>query len=63
LRLTEGFPTALFYQHAGLPLSHINKAMQQAEELGLLKYDIHRICPTEKGHRYLNSLVELFLTE
>ena len=63
LRLTDGFPTSLFYQHAGLPVPHINKALQQAEELGLLTHTIHRICPTEKGHRYLNSLVELFLTE
>jgi len=63
LRLTDGFPTPLFYQHAGLPISHINAALQSAETLGLLTYDIHRICPTEKGQRYLNTLVELFLPE
>ena len=61
LRLTDGFPTALFYQHAGLPLSHVNEALQQAEEDGLLTYDILRIQATEKGQRYLNSLIELFL--
>jgi oxygen-independent coproporphyrinogen-3 oxidase len=61
LRLTEGFPTPLFYQHAGLPISHIDKALQQAEQLDLITWDIHRICPTEKGHRYLNNLIELFL--
>jgi len=61
LRLTDGFPTSLFYQHAGLPISHINKALQQAEQQGLITHDIHKICPTEKGHRYLNTLVELFL--
>ena len=63
LRLTEGFPTPLFYQHAGLPISHIDKALQQAEQLELITWDIHRICPTEKGHRYLNSLIELFLPD
>ena len=63
LRLTAGFPTPLFYQHSGLPLSHINKALQQAEELGLITRDIHLICPTEKGQRYLNTLIELFLPE
>jgi oxygen-independent coproporphyrinogen-3 oxidase len=63
LRLTGGFPTHLFYQHAGLPISHINKALQQAEQQGLLTHDIHRICPTEKGQRYLNTLVELFLPD
>ncbi|NOQ82348.1 MAG: oxygen-independent coproporphyrinogen III oxidase-like protein [Methylophaga sp.] len=63
LRLTEGFPTPLFYQHVGLPISHISQALQKAEQLELITYDIHRICPTEKGQRYLNSLVELFLPE
>ncbi len=61
LRLTDGFPTPLFYQHSGLPISHINKALRQAELQGLLTHDIHTIRPTEKGQRYLNSLVELFL--
>ncbi|MCL4136596.1 UNVERIFIED_CONTAM: hypothetical protein GTU68_019023 [Idotea baltica] len=61
LRLTEGFPTPLFYQHAGLPISHIDKALQTAEQQGLITWTIHRICPTEKGQRYLNSLIELFL--
>jgi len=63
LRLTEGFPTPLFYQHVGLPISHIKQALQKAEQLELITYDIHRICPTEKGQRYLNTLVELFLPE
>ncbi len=61
LRLTDGFPTPLFYQHAGLPISHIDKALQQAEQQDLISWDIHRICPTEKGQRYLNTLIELFL--
>ena len=63
LRLTDGFPTPLFYQHAGIPISHIDKALQQAEQQGLLTRDIHQICPTEKGQRYLNTLIELFLPQ
>lgn len=63
LRLTDGFPTPLFYQHAGLPISHIDKALQYAEQEGLLTRDIHLIRPTEKGQRYLNVLIELFLPE
>ena len=63
LRLTHGFPTRLFAQHAGLPVSHIKHALQQAEQQGLIQWDVHRICPTEKGHRYLNSLIELFLPD
>ncbi len=63
LRLTDGFPTPLFYQHAGLPISHIDKALRYAEQEGLLTRDIHFIRPTEKGQRYLNVLIELFLPE
>jgi putative oxygen-independent coproporphyrinogen III oxidase len=63
LRLTDGFPTPLFYQHAGLPISHIDKTLQYAEQEGLLTRDIHFIRPTEKGQRYLNVLIELFLPE
>jgi oxygen-independent coproporphyrinogen-3 oxidase len=61
LRLTDGFPTPLFYQHTGVPLSHIEKQLNQAEALDLLSWDIHHIRPTEKGQRYLNTLIELFL--
>jgi putative oxygen-independent coproporphyrinogen III oxidase len=61
LRLTDGFPTPLFYQHAGVPISQIDKALQTAQQQGLLERDIHFIKPTEKGQRYLNSLIELFL--
>jgi len=63
LRLTDGFPTPLFYQHTGLPISHIDQALQQAENENLLTRDIHTIRPTEKGERYLNTLIELFLPE
>lgn len=63
LRLTDGFSTPLFFQRAGLPLSIIQSALQQAEAADLIHYDIHRIQPTVKGHRYLNSLIELFLPE
>jgi putative oxygen-independent coproporphyrinogen III oxidase len=63
LRLTDGFPTQLFYQHSGLPLSHISQALDQAKELDLIDVDSQYIRPTEKGQRYLNSLIELFLPE
>jgi oxygen-independent coproporphyrinogen-3 oxidase len=63
LRLTEGVSTSLFYQHTGLPISKIAQQLKQAEDQGLITHDIHRIRPTEHGHRYLNTLIELFLPE
>jgi oxygen-independent coproporphyrinogen-3 oxidase len=62
MRLLDGVATPLFQQHTGVPISTIKEPLQQAEELGLLQHDIHRIRPTKKGQRYLNSLIELFLT-
>lgn len=62
MRLLDGVATPLFQQHTGVPISSIKQPLQQAEALGLLEHDIHRIRPTEKGQRYLNSLIELFLT-
>ncbi|WP_430009041.1 radical SAM family heme chaperone HemW [Methylophaga lonarensis] len=63
LRLTDGFATPLFMQRAGIPLARINTALQKAEQLELLEYDIQRIRPTPLGQRYLNTLIELFLPE
>lgn len=63
LRLTDGVPSSLFLQHAGLPLSVIKKPLQKAEQLELLEWTAHKIRPTDKGQRYLNSLIELFLPE
>jgi oxygen-independent coproporphyrinogen-3 oxidase len=62
MRLLDGVATPLFQQHTGVPISSIKQPLQQAEALGLLEHDIHRIRPTAKGQRYLNSLIELFLT-
>lgn len=63
LRLTDGFPTPLFLQHTGSPLSHIETALASTVEDGLLQRDIHRIQATELGQRHLNTLVEYFLPQ
>ncbi|RLA05578.1 MAG: oxygen-independent coproporphyrinogen III oxidase-like protein [Gammaproteobacteria bacterium] len=63
LRMSAGFPTPLFYQHTGLPVSHIDHALQQAEKQGLIERSVHHIRPTKKGEQYLNTLIELFLPE
>ena len=61
MRLLDGVPTPLFQQHTGVAISTIRRAMQQAEQLALLEHTIEKIRPTEKGQRYLNSLIELFI--
>ena len=61
LRLTEGFPTYLFQERTGLPLSVVMPAMRRAVAKGLLNWNVQTIRPTELGMRLLNDLLCLFL--
>ncbi|MDB5803410.1 MAG: oxygen-independent coproporphyrinogen oxidase-like protein [Betaproteobacteria bacterium] len=61
LRLTAGFETSLFTERTGLPISAIGRELDAAEARGLLTRDHARIAPTERGMRYLNDLMEMFL--
>jgi putative oxygen-independent coproporphyrinogen III oxidase len=62
LRLVEGFPVSLFTERTGLPLAAIERELQAAEEKGLIERDWRRVRPTERGRRFLNELLEGFLT-
>ena len=61
LRLTDGFPTPLFQERAGLPLSVCEKPLSLAESKGLIEWDTQAIRPTPAGQRFLNNLLELFV--
>jgi len=61
LRLVEGFSPDLFSSRTGLPLVTIEARLVQAEKKGLLQRTPERICPTERGRRFLNDLTALFL--
>jgi len=61
LRLTNGFPVALFQERTGLPISTLDKALRQAEAKGLLLRDHLNIAPTQMGQRFLNELLQMFL--
>ena len=61
LRLTGGFPAALFGERTGLPFDEIETVLQTAQLQGLVSYEHDLIRPTERGRRYLNNLLELFL--
>jgi oxygen-independent coproporphyrinogen-3 oxidase len=63
LRLAEGFPVGAFAERTGLPLSRIEGPLGRAEGLGLLERDALTIRPSERGRRFLNDLVGLFLPE
>jgi putative oxygen-independent coproporphyrinogen III oxidase len=61
LRLTSGFPNALFEERTGLPISTLSHTLSKAINLGLIENDPFRIAPTAKGRLYLNDLLEMFL--
>jgi len=62
LRLVEGFPLELFTERTGLPFTAIQRGLQRGEEQGLLQRDLKRVRPTERGQRFLNELLGLFLS-
>ena len=61
LRLIEGFEVDLFRARTGLPIVAVEQALGRAEERALLERDWRRIRPSERGRRFLNELVEMFL--
>ncbi len=63
LRLTEGFEVNSFAERTGLPISAIEKPLNDAEAQGLLYRDFKIIKPTELGQRFLNDLQQVFLRD
>jgi oxygen-independent coproporphyrinogen-3 oxidase len=61
LRLTAGVPARLFAERTGLPLESIRRPLAEAQRKGLLELTTERIAPTERGRRFLNDLLEVFL--
>ncbi len=61
LRLTEGFETRLFSERTGLDLSHALRALDGAEARGLIERSLTHTRPTERGRRFLNDLLQMFL--
>lgn len=63
LRLNEGFETALFIAHTGQQINLIDSSLSKAEELGLLERSTQHIQPTEKGRRFLDDVLALFVED
>src|SRR5436190_11054511 len=61
LRLIEGFPLALFQERTGLPISTVQRELDEAERKGLIQRDWQRLRPTERGRLFLNELLALFV--
>jgi len=62
LRLVEGFPIQLFTERTGLAFGTIQSSLEKSEKQGLLERDLKTVRPTERGQRFLNELLALFLS-
>ncbi len=62
LRLSAGVPKHLFFERTGLNLSTILPMLEEACRLELMEASAHQLKPTERGKRFLNDLLGLFLT-
>ncbi|MEP6878035.1 MAG: radical SAM family heme chaperone HemW [Nitrosospira sp.] len=63
LRLTEGFATETFMERTGLPITNIQRQLDEAERRQLIERDYQRVAPTLAGRRFLNDLLQIFLPE
>ncbi len=61
LRLAGGFGVDLFTERTGLQLSALEQPLREAAQRGLITRDHVRIAPTQRGQRFLNDLLQLFL--
>jgi putative oxygen-independent coproporphyrinogen III oxidase len=62
LRLKEGFELQQFCERTGLPLTAIERPLQEAERKGLIERDLARVKPTQRGFDFLSDLQALFLS-
>jgi oxygen-independent coproporphyrinogen-3 oxidase len=63
LRLRGGFDLADYVDRTGLAMTSIQKGLAEAEKLGLIGRDLHRVWPTDRGFDFLSDLQALFLAE
>ncbi len=60
-RLKEGFALQDFTDKTGLPVTAIQKALEEGEQKGWIERDLVRVKPTARGFDFLNDLQSLFL--
>jgi putative oxygen-independent coproporphyrinogen III oxidase len=61
LRLKDGFSLQQFSERTGLPITAIQKGLDEAERKGLIERDFAHVKPSVRGFDFLNDLQSLFL--
>lgn len=60
MRLNNGVPKQFFSDRTGITLEEIQPALDKLKKLELIEQPINNLSPTEKGHQFLNNLLEVF---
>ena len=60
MRLNHGVPKQFFSERTGISLEEIQPALDKLKKLELIEKPINNLLPTEKGHQFLNNLLEVF---
>jgi putative oxygen-independent coproporphyrinogen III oxidase len=63
LRLVEGFSVASYSERTGLPFAALMAALDEAQRRGLIERDHVTIRPTQRGQRFLNDLLQIFMPD
>ena len=63
LRLKDGFDLAQFSERTGLPMTSIQKGLDEAQRKGLIERNLTHVTPTACGFDFLNDLQALFLPD
>ena len=56
----NGVPKQFFSERTGLSVDTIQSALDKLQKLGLVEQENNNLTPTEKGHKFLNNLLEVF---
>ncbi len=60
MRLNAGVPTPLFLERTGVPLETIRPELDKLTTLQLMERPDSSLTPTQKGHQFLNNILEIF---
>ena len=63
LRLKDGFALSHYSERTGLPMTAIEKGLDEAERKGLIERDLSHVKPSARGFDFLNDLQALFLAD
>jgi len=63
MRLNNGVPKQFYSERTGCAIETIQSALGKLQKLGLMEKENSHLMPTEKGHKFLNNLLEVFSDE